>query len=41
MKKCNYMPITIQMNDVLDDNKFVIPQFQRSVVWKIKRRQTR
>lgn len=39
MKKCNYMPITIQMNDVLDDNKFVIPQFQRSVVWKIKRRQ--
>ena len=38
MKKCNYMPLQIHMNDVLDDNKFVVPQFQRSVVWKLKRR---
>lgn len=38
MKKCNYMPATIQLCDILDDSKFIIPQFQRSVVWKSKRK---
>ncbi len=39
MIKCNYMPANIQLSDILDDNKFIIPNFQRSVVWKLKRRQ--
>lgn len=38
MIKCNYMPATVQLSDILDDNKFIIPNFQRSVVWKPKRR---
>ena len=38
MKKCNFLPLTLQLSDILDDNKFIIPQFQRSVVWKQKRR---
>ena len=38
MKNCNYMPANIQLNDILDDKKFIIPQFQRSVVWKSKRK---
>lgn len=38
MKTCNYMPANIQLSDILDDKKFIIPQFQRSVVWKPKRR---
>ena len=37
-KKSNYMPLTIQMSDVIDENKFVVPQFQRNVVWKKQRR---
>ncbi len=38
MKACNYMPANIQLSDILDDKKFIIPQFQRSVVWKPKRK---
>ena len=38
MKKCNYMHLPLQMTDVIDDNKFIIPQFQRSVVWRKQRR---
>lgn len=38
MKKSNYMPDTIFINDILDEKKFIIPTCQRSVVWKSKRR---
>lgn len=38
MKKCNYMHLPLQMSDVIDDNKFIVPQFQRNVVWKKQRR---
>lgn len=38
MKK-NYNDKTIVINDILDENKFIIPSFQRNVVWGKKRRQ--
>ena len=37
MKK-NYNDKTILLDDILDDRKFIIPTFQRNVVWKKKRR---
>lgn len=39
MKKTNYQYQPIPLSDVLDDNKFIIPHFQRNVVWKQKRKQ--
>ena len=39
MKNTNYIDKTIQMKDILDENKFIIPQFQRNVVWKKKKRE--
>lgn len=38
MKDANYQYINIPVSDVLDNKKFIIPQFQRSVVWKKQRR---
>ena len=38
MKTPNYQYIPIPVSDVLDDSKFIVPQFQRSVVWNKKRR---
>lgn len=37
MKK-NYTDKTIVLTDILDDRKFIIPSFQRNVVWKKARR---
>ena len=37
MKK-NYSDKTIVLTDILDDRKFIIPSFQRNVVWKKSRR---
>ena len=37
MKK-NYSDKTIVLNDILDERKFIIPSFQRNVVWKKNRR---
>lgn len=37
MKK-NYSDKTIVLNDILDERKFIIPSFQRNVVWKKPRR---
>lgn len=33
MEKRNYIDKIIAMEDILDENKFVIPQFQRELVW--------
>lgn len=38
MKKTNYIALPITLEDVLDDRKFRIPVFQRSVVWTKARR---
>ena len=38
MKKSNYVSLPITLEDVLDDNKFRLPVFQRNVVWTKPRR---
>ena len=38
MKKTNYVPLAITLEDVLDDKKFRLPSFQRNVVWTKPRR---
>lgn len=38
MKKTNYISIPITLEDVLDDQKFRLPVFQRHVVWTKSRR---
>lgn len=39
MKKKNYMEKIIVMEDILDPRKFIIPPFQRNVVWNKKKRE--
>ena len=39
MKPTHYSDKTIVMNEIRDDNKFIIPQFQRNVVWNKKKRE--
>ncbi len=36
--KTNYIQTSVSIDDVIDGSKFIIPQFQRSVVWDHKRR---
>lgn len=36
--KTNYTNTTVTVNDILDENKFIVPTFQRNVVWKMNRR---
>lgn len=38
MLKINYSPLTLSYADIIDENRFVVPQFQRNVVWKPDRR---
>ena len=38
MKNVNYSPITFSLRDVINDSRFIIPSFQRSVVWKDERK---
>lgn len=37
-KQANYTPLTLRISDITNNNKFVIPQFQRNIVWKKQRR---
>ena len=39
MKPTHYSDKTIVMDEIRDDNKFIIPQFQRNVVWNKKKRE--